>query len=221
MTSTAAPRDANSTQPLAATLDAKLAEFDVATAGLAGPEPGSKIVKTGDLYSFQAPGYTQSIYRWWVGESQETTKEYIAELSERMVSLMDEAETMLGRFGRRQRQHQAVRIVHRGLPSAECGLREILLYESRAADVAEVAEALSRVDALVARLQAATAHVRELYAPAASRSEPAPESATVSVEAGTGDVIPPRPEPSVFDTWDARVSAAHAALCVASASFRG
>ncbi len=51
MTSTAAPRNANSTQPLAATLDAKLAEFDVATAGLAEPEPGSKMVKTGDIYS--------------------------------------------------------------------------------------------------------------------------------------------------------------------------
>ena len=199
--------DCNSTHPLAATLIAKLTEFDVATIGLAKPEPGSKIVKTGDLYSLQAPGYTQSLYRWWSRESQDTTKQYIQEMSEMIVSLIDEADTMLGRFSRRERQHRAMRTVHRGISSTDGGLHDIVPHDTLASDVAEVAEVLISIDTLVSRMLCVSAHVRELYVPV-SDSETVPDTETESI-------------PCVYDLWNERVSAAHAALCVASSLFRG
>jgi hypothetical protein len=228
-------------KPIAITLAAKLAEYDDQTLGLTNPEPGAKIVRHGSCYAFQAPGYSQSIYRWLTGESQETTKLYIEELATRLVGLIDEGETMLDKLAVKRRTEQVDRLTNTGRSArastrnAVRGLHEIVGGgRITAARIAEIAEVLREVDTLVTRTKSAILHVQKLYGPTAPVPVPVPapvpapaESDAPAAPAETAETAEPEsdgepaPAVDVFDTWIGRVTAAHAALCTASASFRG
>jgi hypothetical protein len=203
----------------------KLTEFDVATEGLQAPVPGSKIAKRGDQYYFLAPGYTQGLFRWLTGESQDTTKQYIEELAVSFVALMDEAETMLGKLGKERQNRQPVqfgRAMH--YTQAPDGLRGLVAPTPES--VEDVAAVLAHIDTLSARVIATVSYVDKLYATPAivgtdESSADRPSSAGSAASGESYDADEPASEDAVFSTWKLRLVAAHTALCAASALFRG
>lgn len=222
------------TQPLSAALVLKLTEFDVATEGLQAPVPGSKIAKRGDQYYFLAPGYTQGLFRWLTGESQDTTKQYIEELAVSLVALTDEAETMLGKLGKERQQKRSVQFGRtRHYTQVSDGLRGLVAPTPES--VEDVATVLAHIDTLSARVIAAVSYVDKLYAtpavvitdessadrPASAGSAGSAKSAGSAVSGESYDADEPASSDAVFSTWKLRLIASHTALCAASASFRG
>ena len=211
-------------------LSEKLTEYDGHTIGLATPGPGSKIVRCGSHYSFQAPGISQSVYRWLVGESQETTKQYIEELVTRLVALMDEGETMLehlsierrkfqqAQFGRRRQRF----VRHEGLHDLVTTPPQRVPAPISAERIKAVTEVLTHVDDLNKRIAAVIAHVQDVYVSTGGAIQKAGDvtddggESVSETEEEEGDVS----QIDVYEQWQLRLSEAHAALCAASTSFR-
>lgn len=216
-------------KPLRETLKESLAEFDANTVGLATPEPGSKIVRCGSQYSFQAPGISQSLYRWLAGESQDTTKQYVEELVLGLVALMDQSETMLEHLAIERRNYQQAQFGRRRPRFVRAdGLHDLVTSAPRrtpapisAERIKEVAEVLKHVDELNRRIAATIAHVQDVYdstdgaiQKAGDASADGAESVSETEEDGDIQQI------DVYEQWQKRLSEAHAALCTASTSFR-
>ena len=223
-------------------LAARIQEFDDSTAALINPAPGSKVIKSYNAYYYQAPGYTQGLWRWGVGESRETTKEYLDEMVNRLVQLMGEAETFLRKntntkWRRTLRPIEGRDRVYSGTPvTAEL--------------IRQMADVLAHIDRLTKRLRLVVQHLKETYpeevvadgteepgeaeemaetdatnttegtkgavieAECDDTSESGSETASESTTSSSSDVV------SVFEAWNQTLSEAHAALCGASSVFR-
>ena len=197
-------------------LSKKLTEYDGNTMGLATPEPGSKIVRCGSHYSFQAPGISQSVYRWLVGESQETTKQYIEELVKGLVALMDESETMLEHLSIERRNYQQAQFGRRRPRFVRHeGLHDLVTTAPRhppapisAERIKAVAAVLSHVDKLYKRIAAVIAHVQNIYGSTGEAIQKADDVAadgdeSVSETEEEGDVS----RIDVYEQWQTRLLA--------------
>lgn len=217
-------------KPAHVALNERLTEYDAHTIGLTTCEQGSKIAKCGSHYSYQAPGFSQSLYRWFVGESQETTKQYIEELVTGLVALMDEGETMLEKLAVERHNYQQTLFGRRRprFVSKNEGLRGIISTPPTAPPapisaerIQEVAGVLKHVDELNRRIAQVIAHVQTTYADVSVKTPPAEavegdDDVSVSESEEDGDIV----QTDVYDKWQARLAAAHSALCTASTSFR-
>lgn len=214
--------DGTPAQPLHVVLAKKLELYDRHTEGLSAPEEGAKVVKSGEYYSFQGPGYTQSIYRWLVGESQETTKQYIEELSQELVNLIDEAETMLEKIAAERREQQMAQFgryrTRSTYAATVAGLRELIPSPLPSGMIKEIAAVLGHIDRMRERLIGVIGHVEKLYHVDAGAS--ASDADEVASSESYDEDEPPTDKGAVYSTWRTRVNAAHTALCTASTSFR-
>ena len=222
-------------------LAARIQEFDDTTAALTDPAPGSKVIKRYDAYYYQAPSYTQGLWRWMTGESRETTKEYLDEMVDRLVKLMEEAENFLRKhtktkWRRTLRPIQGRDRVYNGTPvTAEL--------------IGQMADVLAHIDRLTKRLRLVVEHLKDTYpeevmadgTEESSEVEKTAETAETEVPEGTkGAVIVTGGDNtsgsgtemeiesttsssdavSVFEAWNHTLSEAHTALCEASSVFR-
>jgi len=218
-------------------LAARIQEFDDSTAALSDPAPGSKVIKSYDAYYYQAPSYTQGLWRWMVGESRETTKEYLNEMVDRLVKLMEEAESFLHKntntkWSRTLRPIQGRDRVYNGTPVTP----EL---------IGQIADVLAHIDRLTKRLRLVVQHLKDTYPEevVADEIEKASSTEATSIE-DTKDtegamiesegVVSSESETesasestttssdavSVFEAWNQTLSEAHAALCETSSAFR-
>lgn len=210
-------------------LAARIQEFDDSTAALTEPQPGSKVIKSYDAYYYQPPSYTQGLWRWMVGESRETTKEYLGELVERLVKLMDDAESFLRKntntkWKRTLRPIEGRDRIYSGTPvTAEL--------------IGQIADVLAHIDRLTKRLRLVVQHLKETYPeemmeeegeekPEAEEPTQGTEGAVIEADSASesgseaGSATSSSDAVSVFEAWNQTLSEAHAALCEASSTFR-
>jgi hypothetical protein len=216
-------------------LAARIQEFDDSTAALTEPQPGSKVIKSYDAYYYQPPSYTQGLWRWMVGESRETTKEYLGELVKRLVKLMDDAESFL-RKNTNTKWKRTLRPIE--------GRDRIYIGTPMTAElIGQIADVLAHIDRMTKRLRLVVQHLKETYpeevmeegeGAAEGPTEEKPE--TEKTEGTEGAVIDADSASesgseaegatsssdavSVFEAWNQMLSEAHAALCEASSTFR-
>lgn len=210
-------------------LAARIQEFDDSTAALTEPQPGSKVIKSYDAYYYQPPSYTQGLWRWMVGESRETTKEYLGEMVERLVKLMDDAESFLRKntntkWRRTLRPIEGRDRVYSGTPlTAEL--------------IGQIADVLAHIDRMTKRLRLVVQHLKETYPeemmeeegeekPEAEEPTQGTEGAVIEADSASesgseaGSATSSSDAVSVFEAWNQTLSEAHAALCEASSTFR-
>ena len=215
-------------------LAARIQEFDDSTAALTEPQPGSKVIKSYDAYYYQPPSYTQGLWRWMVGESRETTKEYLGELVERLVKLMDDAESFL-RKNTNTKWKRTLRPIE--------GRDRIYIGTPVTAElIGQIADVLAHIDRLTKRLRLVVQHLKETYpeemmeedaeekpeAETAGEPTQGTEGAVIEAdiasesESGSeaGSATSSSDAVSVFEAWNQTLSEAHAALCEASSTFR-
>lgn len=225
-------------------LAARIQEFDDSTAALTEPAPGSKVIKSYNTYYYQAPGYTQGLWRWVAGESRETTKEYLDEMVNWLVQLMEEAEGFLRKntntkWRRTLRPIEGRDRVYSGTPvTAEL--------------IGQMADVLAHIDRVTKRLQLVVQHLKETYpeevvADGTETEEPRKvekmagtteteetegikdtvietegdnTSENGSEESASESATSSSDAVSVFEAWNQTLSEAHVALCEASSNFR-
>jgi len=208
-------------------LAARIQEFDDSTAALIEPQPGSKVIRSYDAYYYQAPSYTQGLWRWMVGESRETTKEYLNEMVEQLVKLMEDAENFLRKntntkWTRTLRPIQGCDRVYSGTPvTAEL--------------IGQIADMLAHIDRLTKRLRLVVQHLKETYPEEIMdveerAAEEGAEGAVIEADEGdnssesgseaSANTTSSSDAVSVFEAWNQTLSEAHAALCEASSTFR-
>jgi hypothetical protein len=230
--------EANSvTDPFAGALTAKLEEFDELTEFLVNPEVGSKIVKSGDRFYFQAPGLTQGLYRWITGESRDTTREYLEELTTKLVAILSEMRTTIenlaviwkadkpSNFGRTRSgpAQQILNSVAHTDENKRPGLLSLLDIRPTKERIDEISNLLKQADILSARVLTATEHVKHLYHSEMQEVEEGLESEETSTSAADGECVPAdsasnvhpdsAPPPLSYEAMIESVRSAHAALC--------
>ncbi len=225
------------TDPFAGALTAKLEEFDELTEFLVNPEVGSKIVKSGDRFYFQAPGLTQGLYRWITGESRDTTHDYLEELTTKLVSILSEMRTTIEnlaciwksdkttKFGRIRAGpvEQIINSVAQADENERPGLLSLLDIRPTKERIAEISNLLKQADVLAARVLTATEHVKNLYHNEMQEEEVKLELAERSTSAEGGESADsasstpsdscPDSQPVSYAAMIESVRSAHAALC--------
>ncbi len=226
------------TDPFAGALTAKLEEFDQLTEFLVNPEVGSKIVKSGERFYFQAPGLTQGIYRWITGESRDTTREYLEELTTKLIAILGEMRTTIEnlvciwkankpfKFGRTRAApgEQIINAVANRDDTERQGLLSLIDIRPTNERIAEISNLLKQADELAARVLTATEHVKKLYQSEIQEEEVKLELAERSTSAEGGgesaDLASSSPSDSCLDPQQVSYAAmiesvrsAHAALC--------
>jgi hypothetical protein len=227
------------TDPFAGALTAKLDEYDAMTEFLVNPEAGSKIVKSGDRFYFQAPGLTQGLYRWLTGESRDTTREYLEELAQNLAEILNgmqrtiESLTLVwksnhgAKFGRVP--GRPVQQVLDTVSAAEAeelpGLLSLLDIRPTRERIEEISGLLKKADVLTARVLTATEHVQQLYddsndcagpdnVPSAAPSCSSPSSSSTSEVVASENVDGSPDEKQLsYAAMIQSVRSAHAALC--------
>ena len=225
------------TDPFAGALTAKLEEFDTLTEFLVNPEVGSKIVKSGERFYFQAPGLTQGLYRWITGESRDTTREYLEELTTKLVGILSEMRNTIenlaliwkadkpSKYGRTRvaPAQQIINSVANADENERPGLLSLLDIRPTKERIAEISNLLKQADILSARVLTATEHVKKLYHSEMQEEEQKLELAEQSTSAAAGesaDLVLSEPSDSSPDAPQVSYAAmiesvrsAHAALC--------
>lgn len=213
-------------------LAARIQEFDDSTTALADPVPGSKMIKGyNSYYYYQAPSYTQGLWRWFVGESRETTKDYLNEMVEQLVKLMEDAEYFL-RKNTKIKWNRTLRPIlgrHRNYSGTPM----------TAELIGQIADILAHLDRLTKRLRLVVQYLKETYPEKVmgegkgnvEKKTNNTEGDVIEANDGNGssengsETVSERTTSSsdavsVFEIWNQRLSEAHATLCEASSSFR-
>lgn len=227
-------------KPFAAGLTAKYEEFNHITSFLESPEPGAKITKYGDRFYFQAPSLTQGLYRWAVGESRDTTKEYLVELADKLIVLLFETKETINtltdmwkkknkkKFGRLHLVSGDEPIVQYDNPVEEqnssLGLRYLIDVKPTPARIQEIAGLLKQSDTLKTRMVTAIKHAKSLYGDIVRPKEESGDADAndandidnTNVQRSNEAVKPAvsaNPALSSYDELISRVSGAHSSLC--------
>ena len=225
--------------PFAGAITAKLEEFNELTKFLVNPEAGSKIVKSGARFYFQAPGVTQGLYRWITGESRDTTREYLEELTTKLVGILSEMRTTIenlaciwkadktSNFGRIRAgpAQQILNCVEHTDENKRPGLLSLLDIRPTKERIAEISDLLKQADVLAARVLTVTEYVKNLYHSEMQEEEDEEELAEPSTSVGgvesadsasnvPSDSCPDSASPQLsYTAMIESVRSAHAALC--------